>query len=90
MRRFAMTLTSKGQVTLPAEYRRLVGAKAGDRLTLVIDDEGRGTLTKPTDDLMRIQEIAKRARAEAGLPSASDDPIGDYLLEEDERTKSGR
>lgn len=90
MRRFAMTLTSKGQVTLPAEYRRLVDARAGDRLTLVVDDDGRGTLTKPKDDLMRIQEIARRAKAEAGPPSTSDDPIGDYLVEEDERTKSDR
>lgn len=90
MRRFAMKLTSKGQVTLPVEYRRLVGARAGDRLTLVVDDHGRGTLTKPTDDLMRIQEIVRRAKAEAGPPSDSDDPIGDYLAKEDERTKSGR
>lgn len=57
MQRFAIKLTSKGQVTLPAEYRRLVGAKAGDRLSLVVDDEGRGTLTKARDDLSVIHEI---------------------------------
>lgn len=89
MRRFAVTLTSKGQVTLPAEYRRLVGARTGDRLELVVDDEGRGTLTKSTDDLSIVKEIARRARAEGATRSRSRDPIGDFLLAEDERTKSG-
>lgn len=91
MRRFAIKLTSKGQVTLPAEYRRLVGARAGDRLSLIVDDEGRGTLTKAVDDLSVVHDIVRRARAEAAPPSAaSDDPIGDYLIEADERTKSRR
>lgn len=90
MRRFAIKLTSKGQVTLPAEYRRLVGAKTGDRLMLVVDDDGRGTLTRPKGDLAAVHEIVRRARARAGEPSSSDDPIGDYLVEEDERTKSKR
>lgn len=88
MRRYAIKLTSKGQVTLPADYRRLVGAREGDRLSLVVDDEGRAVLTKMVDDLMRMQGIARRARAKAGLPSAAEDPIGDYLVDEDERTKS--
>lgn len=90
MHRFAMKLGFEGQVTLPAEYRRAVDAWAGDRLTLLVDDEGRGTLTKLEDDLMRSQEIARRARAEAGPPSTSNDPIGDDLVEEDDRTKSDR
>ena len=85
MRRFAITLTSKGQVTLPVEYRRIVGAMPGDRLALVVDDDGRGTLTKEHDDLSIIHDIVDRARAAGALSSDSDDPIGDYLLEEDER-----
>lgn len=90
MRRFAMKLTSKGQVTLPAEYRRMVGAQVGDRLSLVVDDEGRGTLTKTVDDLSTVHEIVRRAKAEGSRPSRAKDPIGDYLLAEDERSKRRR
>ena len=90
MRRFAITLTSKGQVTLPAEYRRLVGAQAGDRLTLLVDDDGRGTLTKARSDLSAVHDIVRRAKEEAGPPSRAKDPIGDFLGAEDERTKSRR
>ena len=90
MKRFAIKLTSKGQVTLPAEYRRMVGAVSGDRLSLVVDDEGRGTLTKAVDDLSAVHDIVRRARAEGARPSRTTDPIGDYLLAEDERTKRRR
>lgn len=90
MQRFAMTMTSKGQVTLPAEYRRLIGVAAGDRLSLLLDEQGRAILAKETDDLLEMQAIAQRARAAGAVRNESPDPIGDYLLAEDERTKSGR
>ena len=90
MQRFAMKLTSKGQVTLPAEYRRLVGACAGDRLSLVVDEAGRGTLTKTVDDLSAVHDIVRRARAEGARASRAEDPIADYLVAEDERTKRRR
>lgn len=90
MQRFAMTVTSKGQITLPAEYRRAINAVAGDRLSLVVGDDGRAILTKDTDDLSAMRAIARRARAAAGAANPESDPIGDYLVAEDERTKSDR
>ena len=33
-------LTSKGQITVPREVRRLLGVRAGDRLLLESDGEG--------------------------------------------------
>lgn len=33
---FKMTITSQGQVTVPAEVRRRMGVKAGDKLNLTI------------------------------------------------------
>jgi antitoxin PrlF len=33
------TLTSKGQITLPAELRRRWGLKAGDRIDFTLEDE---------------------------------------------------
>lgn len=90
MQRVAMTMTSKGQVTLPAEFRRAIGAVAGDRLSLLIGEDGRATLTKDIDDLPSMQVIARQARAAGAIAESGNDPIGDYLVAEDDRTKSGR
>ncbi len=90
MQRFAMTVTSKGQITLPAEYRRAINAVAGDRLSLVVGDDGSAILTKDTDDLSAMRAIARRARGSASAANPGPDPIGDYLVAEDERTKSDR
>jgi AbrB family looped-hinge helix DNA binding protein len=40
------TLTSKGQVTLPAELRRLWGLKAGDQVTFDYEGSNRAVLSK--------------------------------------------
>lgn len=90
VQRFAMTVTSKGQVMLPAEFRRAINAVAGDRLSLVVGDDGNAILTREIDDLPSMQAIARRARASAGRAEAGADPVGDHLVAEDERTKSGR
>jgi AbrB family looped-hinge helix DNA binding protein len=92
VQRFAVTVTAKGQVTLPAEFRRAINAVAGDRLSLVVGDDGSAVLRKDTDDLCSMQVIARRARDAAGRAEAGTgaDPVGDYLVAEDERTKSGR
>lgn len=34
------TITSKGQVTIPAEMRKRLGLKAGDQVGFISDDEG--------------------------------------------------
>lgn len=43
-----ITLTSKGQLTLPAEVQRLLGLKPSDKLHVTVDPETRSvTLQKP-------------------------------------------
>lgn len=37
-------LTSKGQVTIPAEVREALGLRAGDALTFEVDERGRAVL----------------------------------------------
>ena len=44
MKEIPSTITSKGQVTIPAEVRRHLGLKAGDKITFVIDGEEEGTV----------------------------------------------
>ncbi|MGE7415594.1 hypothetical protein [Methylobacterium tarhaniae] len=85
MRHFALTLTPEGHVALSAEARDALRVAPGERPTLVVDDAGRATLEK-SDTLFSVRSIARHARARARPPAPSDD----YLLAEDERTKSGR
>jgi AbrB family looped-hinge helix DNA binding protein len=47
MREITSTLSSKGQVTIPAEVRRYLGIKEGDKLSFVIEDEGTVRLETP-------------------------------------------
>ncbi|MDK9696317.1 MAG: AbrB/MazE/SpoVT family DNA-binding domain-containing protein [Siculibacillus sp.] len=46
MNHFTLTVTSKGQVTLPAEFRQKLGIEAGTKLTLAVDDNGEARLRK--------------------------------------------
>jgi AbrB family looped-hinge helix DNA binding protein len=40
MKEMVSTITSKGQVTIPAEIRRHLGVSQGDKLSFVIEDDG--------------------------------------------------
>lgn len=51
------TLTSKGQVTIPAEVRRHLGIGQGDKLSFVIDDDGRIQVKVPAyPDVASLRE----------------------------------
>jgi AbrB family looped-hinge helix DNA binding protein len=56
-----ITLSSKGQITLPAETRRRMGLKAKDRL-LVREEDGRIIITKPLD-FFSLRGIAGKAKS---------------------------
>lgn len=47
MKQHLATLTSKGQVTIPAEVRRHLGLKKGARIMFVIEPEGGVRLSVP-------------------------------------------
>jgi len=46
MREFTASVTERGQVTIPAEVRRLLGLKKRDKLSFVVED-GKVTVRKP-------------------------------------------
>lgn len=66
MKQSVATINTKGQITVPIEIRRHLGAMSGDRPAFVIEDVGRvrvGPLPYPT--------IASLQRAAGSLPRPS-------------------
>ena len=49
------TVTAKGQVTLPAEARRLLGITAGTRLELLVTEDGRLEVIPRTGSVRRLK-----------------------------------
>jgi antitoxin PrlF len=47
VREIVSTVTSKGQVTIPAEVRKLLGIRTNDKISFVIEDEGTVRLKAP-------------------------------------------
>ena len=47
MKEIVATITSKGQVTIPAEVRRHLGVQTNDKIAFVLGEEGRVELKAP-------------------------------------------
>lgn len=55
MKKF-LTLSSKGQITLPATVRRKLGLKQGDRLEATVDAKTRRVTIKPVETIDELSE----------------------------------
>ena len=86
------TVTSKGQVTVPADIRERLGLKAGDRLDFHLTDSGkltvvatrRRSILESRDDLPRLT---------LGRPLTQrdiDDAIGDEMVAQEMRIRRQR
>jgi len=62
-RQIPSTITGKGQVTIPAEVRRLLGVGTNDKVTFQITDKGDVLLTVPL-----YRSVADLAEAAGKLP----------------------
>ncbi len=51
-----LTLSSKGQITLPAHLRRQLGLNRGDRLEATIDPERRQVTIRPVESIDQLSE----------------------------------
>ena len=51
------TLTSKGQITIPAEVRRMLNVKAGDRVEFVQVEPGRFELIAATRSVRELKGL---------------------------------
>ncbi|HEX9989741.1 MAG TPA: type II toxin-antitoxin system PrlF family antitoxin [Chloroflexia bacterium] len=63
MKRLLARVSNRGQVTIPAEMRRHLGIKQGDKITFVLDDEGTVTV-----EVTRYSTIASLRGAAGSLP----------------------
>ncbi len=57
MREYVATITSKGQLTLPAAVRRQLGIAVGDRVAIVIEDEERASLRRVEHDVRSVRGL---------------------------------
>ena len=62
MKEILSTISSKGQITVPAEVRRHLGVGANEKLAFVIEEEGSVRLAAP-----RFSTIASLAGAAGSL-----------------------
>ena len=72
------TLTSKGQVTIPTDVRRLLGLKPGDQVAFVVAEQRRVTLVRSENRIeaafglyqakssVSIEDMDKAIRERAG------------------------
>lgn len=99
MKRSEATLSEQGRITLPATVRAASRAKPGDRL--IFDHEATGKVhvqvkadfgadqARRSEDLARLPALIEAARSRK-IDALPDDPIGNFLVAEGDRTKSGR
>ena len=62
------TITSKGQVTVPASLRKALGVKAGDTLVFTQDAHGRFLVGARTDTLAALRGIVGRDSCDPAAP----------------------
>lgn len=67
------TLSSKGQVTIPASVRRAIGVRTGDKVLFVRRDDGTVSLFNQNMMAMRVaMDAFEGAAEEAGLRGEAD------------------
>lgn len=54
------TITSKGQITIPIEVRQKLGLKAGDKINIFDNGDGKFTFQPKTGSIMEMEGILQR------------------------------
>lgn len=88
-KKFNVTVTSKGQMTIPAGVREALGISAGDRLELALNDKGGMELVKKTkswkDFVGSLSHLAKNRVVPIG--EEVDYAVEQEMLEKDLRSR---
>jgi AbrB family looped-hinge helix DNA binding protein len=86
------TVTSKGQVTVPADIRERLGLKAGDRLDFHLTDSGKLTVvaTKRRSILESRDDLPRLTLGRPLTQRDIDDAIGDEMAAQEMRIRRQR
>jgi antitoxin PrlF len=89
---FDATVTSKGQMTLPAAVRDALGIEAGDRLALRMTREGEIRMVKKTasfrDSIGMFAHLAKNRMV--AMSEETNFSVDAAMLEQEARSKTSR
>lgn len=69
------TMTSKGQITIPADIRKALGLEAGERVVFTQLDDGTTVMRAKTRSMSEIKGLLKAAKGKRGV-SVDDMNIG--------------
>jgi antitoxin PrlF len=83
------TLTSKGQITLPAELRRRWRLKAGDRIDFTFEDDERVVMTRKVrrSILQSREELAPLSLGRPLTQRDIDDAVADAMTAQELRVR---
>jgi AbrB family looped-hinge helix DNA binding protein len=70
------TMTSKGQITIPAEIRRALGLAAGERVVFTQLDDGTTIMRAKTRSLLELKGLLKPVRGKQRKVAIKDMRIG--------------
>lgn len=84
-----LTLTSKGQTTIPKEMREHLGVKPGDKVKYVLLPEGRVYLL-PRKSVMEVSGMLHRPGQRTVSVEQMNEGIAQAAFEADQRSKSKR
>lgn len=89
MNSFEATLTSKGQITIPAELRAKLQLKDGDKLEFYFDARDRLVVRPRNAPPSAVFENAPKRRAPS-RPMTDDEAIAEAVIQKDRRSMSRR
>lgn len=70
------TVTTKGQITIPADIRRALGVAAGERVVFTELDDGTVVMRAKTRSIQDLKGMLKGARKKRGKVAVEDMNIG--------------
>jgi antitoxin PrlF len=81
--RITSTITSKGQVTIPAVVRKHLGVGTRDKITFVMEDDGRVSLHRPRySTVASLRGIAGTLKHPLDWDAMEKIAHDDYVVEE--------
>jgi len=85
-----VTITSKGQITLPREVRNRLGVEAGDQVEFLVAADGTITVASLRGSSRRLFGFLEREEGGECSVEEMDGAVARLVGEDDERIREGR